>query len=143
LLLIFAFGHTSGVLLIRDFGPEANAVENGMRSIPFQMMGSHLTFWDSYLGFGLLVSVLLLFSAVWAWQLAGISQQNPEAKRLAWTFFLCQAAVAVLCIMYFFVLPIVQSILIALCAGLAAWRWQMKVHTSATQEAGRVRAKSA
>jgi hypothetical protein len=123
LLLLFGVGHTSGLYRHQDFGPEGNQVFDAMHAVHIQVMGRTHTFWDFYLGFGLLVSVLFFFTGVWAWQLGALCDRQREAvKALAWPFFLCQAVVAVLCCTNFFLVPIVFGIAIASVSGLAAYR---------------------
>jgi hypothetical protein len=123
LLLLFGVGHTSGLYRHQDFGMEGNQVFDAMHVVPIQVMGRAHTFWDFYVGFGLLVSVLFFFTGVLAWQLGALCDRQKEVvKVLAWPFFLCQAVVAVLCCTNFFLMPIAFSIAIASVSGLAAYR---------------------
>jgi cytochrome bd-type quinol oxidase subunit 1 len=123
LLFLFAIGHTTGLLKPKSFGKEGDEVFAAMHTVPVHVMGSNHTFWDFYVGFGLLVSILFVFTGVWAWQLSSLWERQREAvKALAWPFFLCQTAVAVLCGTNFFLVPIVFSVLISLSTGLAAYK---------------------
>ena len=123
LLFLFAIGHTTGLLKPKSFGKEGDEVLASMHSVHVHVMGSDRTFWDFYIGFGLLVSVLFVFTGVWAWQLGGLWGSQPEAvKALALSFFLCQTAAVVLCCTNFFLAPIVFGVLITLCTGLAAYK---------------------
>jgi hypothetical protein len=123
LLFLFAIGHTVGLLRPKRLGKEGDEVLAAMRTVHVHVMGSDHTFWDFYVGFGLLVSILFVFTGVWAWQLSTLCERQSEAvKVLAWPFFLCQTAVAVLCCTNFFLAPIVFSVLISLCCGLAAYK---------------------
>jgi len=119
LLLLFDAGHTSGFPWSDpkwgvDLGP--------MRSTHFYILGFSRTYWDFYVGFGLFVTVFLLLAVVLAWQLARLP---PESLALmsgtAWAFALCFAAITVLSWKYFFIIPIVFSIVITLCLTAAAW----------------------
>jgi hypothetical protein len=86
-------------------------------------MGADSTWGGFYLGFGLFVTVYLLFAVMVARQMGNLSQSRPqEIQVLAWTFFACQVATAVLSWKYFFLPPTIFSILIAICVGLAAWK---------------------
>lgn len=123
LLFLFAIGHTAGLLKPNSFGKEGDEALASMHTVHVQVMGSDHTFWDFYIGFGLLVTVLFVFTGILAWQLGKLWGSQPDAvKALALPFFLCQTAVAVLCCTNFFLVPIVFSLLITLCAGLAAYK---------------------
>jgi hypothetical protein len=121
LLLLFAIGHTVG---FRQTDPKwgVDSLVTSMRSIHFDAQGFNRTYWDFYTGFGLFVSVLLLFAAVVAWQLGGLPTENLAAMRgTAWALAVCFTAVTILSWRYFFVAPIVFSIVIMVCLIAAAW----------------------
>jgi len=93
-----------------------------MRSTHFYIMGFSRTYWDFYIGFGLFVSVFLLLAVVLAWQLGRLPPESLALMRgTAWAFALCFAAITVLSWKYFFVIPIVFSVVITLCLTAAAW----------------------
>jgi hypothetical protein len=121
LLLLFAAGHTVGFLQIDPkWGVDSTIM--AMRSIHFDVQGSNRTYWDFYVGFGLFVSVFLVFSAVLAWQLGGLPAGTLALMRgTAWALVICFGAVAILSWRYFFIIPIVFSIAILLCLSAAAW----------------------
>lgn len=121
LLLLFAAGHTLG---FRTGDPKwgVDWLIRSMRSIHFDAMGSSRTYWDFYVGFGLFVSVFLVFAAVLAWQLGGLPAKTLALMRgPAWALVICFGAVTILSFRYFFIVPIVSSILIWLCLTAAAW----------------------
>jgi hypothetical protein len=121
LLLLFAAGHTVGFLQI-DPKWGVDSMIMAMRSIHFDVQGSNRTYWDFYVGFGLFVSVFLVFSAVLAWQLGGLPAGTMALMRgTAWALVICFGAVAILSWKYFFIIPIVFSIAILLCLTAAAW----------------------
>jgi hypothetical protein len=119
LLLLFDAGHTSGF----PWSDPKWAVDLGsMRSTHFYIMGFSRTYWDFYIGFGLFVSVFLVLAVVLAWQLGGLPPESLALMRgTAWTFALCFAAIAVLSWKYFFMIPIVFSIVTTSCLTAAAW----------------------
>ena len=81
------------------------------------------TYWDFYVGFGLIVSVFLLLAAVLAWQLGSLPAQTRLLLRsTAWGLAICFAAVTALNWMYFFTIPIVFSSAITVCLAMGAWR---------------------
>jgi len=119
LLLLLDAGHTSGFPWSY---PKWGVDLGSMRSTHFYVMGSSRTYWDFYIGFGLFVSVFVLLAAVLAWQLGGLPPESLARMRgTAWTFALCFAAITVLNWKYFFVIPVVLSIVTTLCLTAAAW----------------------
>jgi len=121
LLILFALGHTIG---FRQVDPRWNAegVVSGMRSVRFDVQGMNRSYWDFFTGFGLFVSVFLVFAAILAWQLGSMSPGSLAAIPLVrWSFALCFVLIAVLTWRYFFIAPGAFSTLIALGLVGAAW----------------------
>jgi hypothetical protein len=121
LLVLFALGHTIG---FRRVDPRWNVdgVVNGMRSVSFDVQGLHRTYWDFFSGFGLFVSVFLVFAAILAWQFGSMSRERLSAIPIQrWSFAICFVFIAVLSWRYFFVAPGVFSTLVALGLVGAAW----------------------
>jgi hypothetical protein len=121
LLLLFDVGHTLG---FRQSDPAwgVDALLASMRSIHFDVQGFSRTYWDLFVGAGFNVSVFLLFAAILAWQLGGLSAETLAYMRgTAWAFALCFVAMTILGWLYFFILPIVFLSLITLCLIAAAW----------------------
>jgi hypothetical protein len=121
LLLLFAAGHTLG---FRSTDPKwgVDSLIGSMRSIHFDVQGFSRTYWDFYVGFGLLVTVFLAFAALLAWQLSGLA---PETLALMcgprWSLAICFAVVTILNWRYFFVVPVVFALVITVCLTAAAW----------------------
>ena len=119
LLVLFDAGHTSG---FPWSDPKWGVDIYSMRSTHFYIMGSSRTYWDFYVGFGLFISVFLLLAVVLAWQLGRLPPASLALVRgTAWAFALCFAAIAVLSWKYFFIIPIIFSVAVALCLISAAW----------------------
>jgi hypothetical protein len=119
LLVLFEAGHTSG---FPWSDPKWGVDLGSMQSTHFYIMGFSRTYWDFYLGFGLFVSAFLLLAVVLAWQLGGLPPESLARMRgVAWTFALCFAGITVLSWKYFFIIPIVFSIVTTLCLTAAAW----------------------
>src|SRR5580692_2043803 len=118
-ILLFDAGHTSGF----PWSDPKWAVDlSSMRSTHFDILGFSRTYWDFYVGFGLFVTVFLLLAAMLAWQLGGLPANTRARMRgTAWTLALCFAAVTVLSWRYFFIVPIVSSMVITVCLIVAAW----------------------
>jgi hypothetical protein len=122
LLVLFAVGHTFG---FRQTDPQwgVDSLIGSMRSIHFDVQGFSRTYWDFFVGFGLIVTVFLLFAAVLAWQLGRLPEEALARMRgTAWAFASCIAAVTILSWKYFFTAPLVLTILITVCLLAAAWR---------------------
>jgi hypothetical protein len=122
LLLLFDIGHTLG---FRQSDPQwgVDALLDSMRSIHFDMQGFSRTYWDLFVGAGFFVSMFLLFAAVLAWQLGGLSAETLRLMRpTGWALALCFVGVTILSWRYFFMLPIVFLTLITVCLVAAAWR---------------------
>jgi hypothetical protein len=120
LLLLFDIGHTLG---FRQSDPKwgVDALLACMRSIHFDVQGFSRTYWDLFVGAGFFVSVFLLFAAVLAWQLGGLSAETLGLMRpTSWALALCFVAVTILSWRYFFILPIVFLTLITMCLVAAA-----------------------
>lgn len=121
LLLLFAALHGFGFQQV-DPAWGVDSLISSMRSMHFDLMGSSRTYWDLFVGFGLFLSVFLVFTAVLTWQLGGLPRQTLALLRgTAWALVICFAAVTIVCLKYAFIVPIVFSILILLCLTAAAW----------------------
>ena len=115
LIVFFAAGHTFG---FRKSDPSwgIDSVLAAMRTIHFRTQGFNRTYWDFYVGFGLFVTVLLLFAAITAWQLgAAPLLQWTLFRPIAWALTACFAGIVYLSWRYFFATPVVFSTLIFLC----------------------------
>lgn len=122
LLVLFAAGHTLG---FRRVDPRwgIDSFIAGLRTTSFDAQGRRRTYWDFYAGFGFFVTVLLLFCAVLAWQLGGLSPDALHAMSLiTWGLAVCFGGVTWLSWRYFFPAPVVFSALITIGLILAAWQ---------------------
>ena len=120
LFVLFAAGHTFGFLNFKPPTAEGLAVLDAMNNVHF---GPNLSYGSFYVGFGLFVTVYLLFSAFLAWFLARLAGRLPQAIGvLGWAFFAVQLASLVLACVYFAAPQAVFSALVAACLGWAMWR---------------------
>jgi hypothetical protein len=121
LLMLFAAGHTLGFSKVQpQWG--VDALIGSMRTIHFDAQGFSRTYWDFYVGFGLFVSVFLLFAAFLAWQLGALKPDSLALMRgTAWGLAICFVGITTLSWRYFFIAPIVFSLLITACLLAAAW----------------------
>ena len=121
LLLLFAAGHTLGFRRVDPRWGVAAPIES-LRSTHFQVQGMSRTYWGFYVGFGLFVSVLLVFAAVLAWQLGAVPKEVLVAMAVVrWGFAVCLVAVTYLSWQYFFIAPVIFSGVTAACLLVAAW----------------------
>src|SRR5437016_7798598 len=87
----------------------------------FAVQGFNRTYWDFYVGFGFLISVFLVFAAILAWQLGRLPSATLASMRGAvWALAICFGIVTILSWRYFFVGPIVFSVVITACLTAAA-----------------------
>jgi hypothetical protein len=120
LMLLFDAGHTAG---FPWSDPKWGVDLSLVQSTHFDVLGFSRTYCDFYVGFGLFVTVFLLLAVVLAWQLGGLPAETLAMMRgVAWALPLCFAAITVLSWRYFFIIPIVFSIVITVCLFAAAWR---------------------
>ena len=120
LLLLFGAGHTAG---FRNTRPEwgVDSMIASMHSIHFNAQGFNRSYWDFFVGFGFFVTVFFVFSAVLAWQLAGLKAEVLSALRgPVWALAITYVAVTILSCRYFFIAPIVFSSVVTVCLIAAA-----------------------
>jgi hypothetical protein len=121
LLALFDAGHTFIFLTFKPSNAEGLAVMEGMNRVHFQMFGGSLTYGDLYVGFGLVVTVYLIFAAYLAWRLSVVARTAPQSiGALRWVFTGAQAAVLVLACMYFTGPPVWFAGAIAVSVAWAA-----------------------
>jgi hypothetical protein len=121
LLVLFAIGHTLG---FRQVDPSwgVDSLISALKSTHFAVQGVDRSYWDFYTGFGLFVTVFLLFTAVLTWQLGRLPKESLSTMWiLNWSLATSFLAVSILSFVYFFPVPMVFSAVIALCLVSAAW----------------------
>ena len=102
-LVLFAAAHTVGFLRFVPPNAEGIAVRDAMRNVHFALRGGSYSYGGFYDGFGLSVSVYLLFSAFLAWHLGTLAARDPKAiGMLGWVFCAMEIAQLAICAMYFF-----------------------------------------
>lgn len=116
--LLFAAGHTLGGL--QSWSPPGDTpVLQAMRAFRFDADGVSRTYWDFYLGFGLIISVFLFAQSLMLWQLAALTRSAVRVRPLLAVFFASAMANAALTWTFFFALPIILASTIAVLLGLA------------------------
>jgi hypothetical protein len=120
LLILFALGHTLGFRRV-DPRWKLDSIIAALRSTHFEVQGLNRTYWDFYVGFGLFVTILLLFTAILTWQLGGLPKDHlSEMRAVAWSLAACFVVVTFLSWKYFFIVPVIFSGVVAICLILAA-----------------------
>ena len=115
LIVLFAAGHTVGFWQLDPSWGITDAVTT-LKTSRFETQGFTRTFWDFYVGFGLLGTLFLLLSAFLAWYLGGAAAGAWAAlKPGAWALTASFACTVLLTARYFFTAPVVFSSLIFLC----------------------------
>ena len=120
LTFIHSVLHTiGGVFGTPEPGAAATAAE-AMRSNHFLFMGVLRSYWEFHRGLGLAVTIFLTAEAIVFWQLGSMAKADAAPLRpILATFMVGYLAFAVNSCIYFFPVPIVFEVLIALCLGLA------------------------
>lgn len=128
--LLFALGHTSGHPWTPSGEPSAASIVEAMKSVSFDVMGSNRSYWEFYLGFGLSISVYMLAQAAFLWLLATLAKTQPASVRpfLA-VLFASYAINGFFAWRYFFILPLVLSVVMVICLGLALFASRNRVGT--------------
>jgi hypothetical protein len=121
LLMLFAVGHTLG---FRQSDPAwgVDALLGSMQSIHFEVQGFTRSYWDLFVAAGFSVGVFYLFTAVLAWQLAGLRADTLADMRVTtWTLALAFAVITLVSWRYLFALPFIFSTVVTVCLTAAAW----------------------
>jgi hypothetical protein len=121
ILLLFAVGHTFGFLSFRPHSPEGVAVFESMNRVHFQEGRYSFSFGNFYRGFGLSISVSMLFSAFLSWHLGWMARNAPAAiGALGWLFAVVQVAGIVIGWVYFSPVQAGFAAAVAICLAWAA-----------------------
>ncbi len=120
LTLLLGVGHMMGRPWAPVNDPQTVAVMDAMKSHSMHVMGFDRTFMDFYGGFGLMLGVNLLASAVILWMLADLVPHEPtRARRIAAVFFVMNSIITALAGVYLFTAPLVMSAAVTVCLGVA------------------------
>jgi hypothetical protein len=128
--LLFAVGHSMGApwTPVNESAP-ASVVE-AMKSVSFDAMGNNRTYWDFYFGFGVSISVYLFAQAGVLWFVATLAKTQPTAVRpFIVVLLFAYAANIYITWRYFFVVPLVLSIVMVTCLALALIASKSRVDT--------------
>ena len=120
LTFLYFAGHTSGIPWTPGLGPEQLPVIEAMKGHAFDVQGFKRTYWDFYLGFGLVISGFMLMQTVVLWQLGTLAKTDPlRVRPIVASFFIGFIVNAVLSWKYFFAIPLIVGVAISVCLALA------------------------
>jgi hypothetical protein len=123
LLVLFAVGHTFGFLQFTPPTPQGVAVRDAMESVHFTVDGTTISYGGFYRGFGLSITVNMLFMALLAWHLGTLARTAPQTIGVVgWGFFVAQLGGVALSFKYFPGVPAALSSVVAICVGWAAMK---------------------
>jgi len=118
--VLYCAGHTRGMPWTPATGPQEAAVLDAMKTARFATMGTVRTYLDFYFGFGAAISGYLALQAIVLWQLASLAKSVANQVRpLIAALFASFVVNAILVWKYFFAVPLVFAIAIAICLAAA------------------------
>jgi hypothetical protein len=121
LLVLFAILHTIGFLTFSPPTSDGQAALAAMNSAHLEKAGTTYTYGMFYRGFGIFLTVYLLFSAYVAWYLGNVTRSAPSAAgALPTALTALQLANLVIAAVYFSPPPITFSAIAFLCSAAAA-----------------------
>jgi hypothetical protein len=121
LMLLFAIGHTVGLLTFQPSSVEGQNVWKAMNTVRFSAGSSTFSYGGFYTGFGLFITAFQLFAAWLAWSLVSMARRGaPDVRAIAWGMSILQLVSLALSIKYFSAAPAVFSGLTAACLIVAA-----------------------
>jgi hypothetical protein len=128
LLVLFALGHTAGILSFVAPTADARAVKAAMDTVKFGSEGDTFSYGQFYLGFGWFVTFGMLFTAAITWWLSQEARRGGKVPLFpASAVFVLQLAGLVLALLYFPLPPIIFSVLTTACAGaIVAVGWRLR-----------------
>jgi hypothetical protein len=119
----YCLGHMSGLPWTPGETDPAVMVVEHMRSVQFEAEGATRTYWDFYFGFGIMVGVFLATQALSLWFIERLAvHAAARVVPLLATLLLGELANVYLSFRYFFALPAVFGIVIALLIAVAIYR---------------------
>ena len=119
LLVLFGLAHQLG---FRQVDPRwgVDSAIGALKATQFQVQGMTRTYWDFFSASGFFVTVFLFFSAILAFQLAGLSKETLRRLSLVtWAFALSFVVITLLTWRYVFIAPLVFS---SLSPSACYWR---------------------
>lgn len=122
LLVLWAAAHQFGFWQV-DPSWGVDGPVNALKTTTFVAQGTpNRTYWGFFFGLGVSCTILMLFAAAVAWQLAGVPPEVLRSLRLvSWAFVAAFVALTYFIWRYFFTAPLVFSSIVTLGLIAAAW----------------------
>lgn len=118
LSLLLTIAHTFGFTQA-GHDPAQLVARHAMESTLFAAGGSTRTYWDFYVGFGLIISAFILAQGIILWLLAQQDKRRPgERRAIIAVLLLCNLAVLALDWRYLFAAPLIVTAVITVAIGL-------------------------
>jgi len=120
LILLFAIGHTLG---FRKTDPSwgVDQTLSVLKRTTFHIQGFDRTYYGFYAGSGYFVAVFMLFTVLVTWELGRLPAATlRQLPWLTWGLALVYAGSLLISLRYFFMAPLIFSVLILLCLTAAA-----------------------
>jgi hypothetical protein len=91
-----------------------------MKAHYFDIHGFNQSYWTMYFGYGLIAILLGLVEIALLWQIVTLARVQPDrVKPIVGLLIVVNLLHAFVCWEYFFPVPIVMDIVVAICLGLA------------------------
>lgn len=119
-----ALAHTAA-MFAPSSGPDEDRVVAAMQGWTFDAMGSQRTVWDFHVGEGFYLSVFAVLMATLAWVVGDLGRTQPaHARKLGVVLLGASLASVGLCVRYFFVAPLLTSVIGTVGIAGALWGWR-------------------
>jgi len=117
--LLFAIGHTAGLLTFRPNSAEGQAAMKAI-AVVFSEDGTRFSYAGFYKGFGLSCTLAMLLIAIWSWWLGSVARTMPRATIMPGAALLVyQIGGLVLSLLYFPAPAVVFSALLPILYAVA------------------------
>lgn len=114
--LVFGTLHQMGMPWAPTKVPEAVALAESMKALHFDALGANRSYWDFYQGFGISITIYLFAQGLALWFIGGVAKTRPtEVRWIVGVFLVAYAALGWVTWKYFFLPPVVLSVLVAAC----------------------------
>lgn len=118
--LLLGLGHSMGFPWTPDHTPQGAAVVEQMKNLRVDAIGFRRSYFDFYIGFGITCGLGNIIFAIVLWQLGSMAKIEPAKTRpMAATLFVAFTGFAIIDCLYFFTAPLVLTVPVVICTGLA------------------------
>jgi hypothetical protein len=111
--------HTIGGVFGKPGPGAASAAVAAMKANHFPVTGLDRTYWDFFIGFGLVITVFLVVEGVVFWLLGSLAAKGVEVRPILAAFFVGYMSLAALAYVFFFAGPLICDAVVAALLGIA------------------------